>query len=652
MNIKAKISIAARKAEQQIYLPVLLAIATVHGQASAQRADENVVTAATDAFGTSIGDEDIGLYNPDDVRGFSPAIAGNLRLEGLYFSPSPRPNKRIFQGSDIHVGISSLGYPFPAPTGIVDFHLRPAGPTPILAIVASLGPMGSQQFSLDGQLPISPTLSIAGGVAYRRTVDQPGGDEGRGVTIGIAPAWRPAPGIEIRPFWSRSYVIDDITTPYIFVDGHHLPPQIKQQSYAQRWTGWNGSHDEYGVLGTIPIGPWQLRIGAFDTISHFSTSYSDLYLQTGANGLAQQHIINIEAPRGSRTRSGEIRLSRQIQTRKFRHDFYLSARALFQKRHYGGGDSVDFGEAQIGEFVNLPEPEILFNDQNQERVRNWAGGLGYVGRWAGVGELSFGIQKMQYYRRSETPAHPTLITRTNPWLWNGTVAVFLTSRLTFYGGYTRGLEGSSDAPEIATNRNEAPPAILTEQHDIGLRYAITPKLRLVWGLFEVRKPYFNLDQELHYGEIGKTRYQGMEISLTGEMAKGLNLVAGAVLMRPRVSGEAVNDGLIGPKPVGQPTHIFKADLDYRPAGTSPFSVDLSLAYFGEVTASQDNKLTIPPAMFVDAGARYRFKMTGKSTTLRLLVENITNSFSWSVNPSGGFRPKPQRRFSASLAVDF
>jgi iron complex outermembrane receptor protein len=41
------------------------------GIAIAQRADENAVAAAEDAFGTAIGLQNVGLYSPEDARGFS-----------------------------------------------------------------------------------------------------------------------------------------------------------------------------------------------------------------------------------------------------------------------------------------------------------------------------------------------------------------------------------------------------------------------------------------------------------------------------------------------------------------------------------------------------------------------------------------------------
>src|SRR5258708_22529985 len=52
--------------------------------AGAQRTDDNAVTAASDAFGNTVGFQTIGLYSPTNARGFNPAQAENLRIEGLY----------------------------------------------------------------------------------------------------------------------------------------------------------------------------------------------------------------------------------------------------------------------------------------------------------------------------------------------------------------------------------------------------------------------------------------------------------------------------------------------------------------------------------------------------------------------------------------
>src|SRR4051812_8801921 len=89
-------------------------------KAFAQRAGENAVASADDAFGTSVGTESTGLYSTTNARGFSPIQAGNVRIEGLYFDQQSQLSNRIFSGSTVRVGISAQAYPFPAPTGIAD----------------------------------------------------------------------------------------------------------------------------------------------------------------------------------------------------------------------------------------------------------------------------------------------------------------------------------------------------------------------------------------------------------------------------------------------------------------------------------------------------------------------------------------------------
>src|SRR4030095_15779113 len=128
-------------------------------------------------------------------------------------------------------------------------------------------------------------------------------------------------------------------------------------------------------------------------------------------------------------------------------------------------------------------------------------------------------QKVRYRKTISPPVEPEIETRANPWLWNATLAINLAGGLVAYAGYTRGLEDSGVAPEIAVNRSEAPPALETSQRDIGLRDAFWT-LRLLLGGFDVRKPYFNLDPALVYRQLGEVRHRGVEISLSGEPLKG------------------------------------------------------------------------------------------------------------------------------------
>src|SRR5579863_7088422 len=129
---------------------ILLSLLVPFSRAMAQHASDNPVVSAEDAFGLSIGLESTGLYNPGGIRGFNPQTAGNARIDGLYFDQQAGLTERVIEGSAIRVGISEIGYAFPAPTGIVDYDLRHATDgKPTATIIAESGPFDDEGISID-----------------------------------------------------------------------------------------------------------------------------------------------------------------------------------------------------------------------------------------------------------------------------------------------------------------------------------------------------------------------------------------------------------------------------------------------------------------------------------------------------------------------
>src|SRR5579862_3968476 len=131
--------------------------------AAAQRTDANAVAAAADAFGVTVGFQTIGLYGPTSVRGFNPAQAENLRIEGLYYDQQiSYSNPFLFSRSDIRVGIAAQSYGFPSPTGIVDYKLRTPGDAAHLSVLLTRGPLDMATAEIDGQYPLVPDVLSAG----------------------------------------------------------------------------------------------------------------------------------------------------------------------------------------------------------------------------------------------------------------------------------------------------------------------------------------------------------------------------------------------------------------------------------------------------------------------------------------------------------
>ena len=270
--------------------------------------------------------------------------------------------------------------------------------------------------------------------------------------------------------------------------------------------------------------------------------------------------------------------------------------------------------------------------------------------WRGVGELSLGIQRSNYEKSVVRPSGPLPVSKANPWLFNGTLSILAGSDLVFYAGYSKGLEESPVAPDIAVNRGEAPPAIITKQMDAGFRYAFTKDLRLVAGVFDVRKPYFALDPELFFENLGEVRNRGIEMSLAGQVTPRLSLVLGAVFLDAKVSGEEVDLGLIGRRPVGSIGRIINGGVNWNVPWVEGLSLDANYEGTSDRTANAANSLVIPARYIVSLGGRYRFDLSGKPATFRAQLASANNKFGYS-NIGEGFYYNPPRRFQMSLTVD-
>ena len=206
------------------------------------------------------------------------------------------------------------------------------------------------------------------------------------------------------------------------------------------------------------------------------------------------------------------------------------------------------------------------------------------------------------------------------------------------------------APDIAVNRGEAPPAIITEQMDAGFRLNLTDSLRLVAGVFDVRKPYFALDPGKVFRELGQVRNRGIELSLAGQITPRLNIVLGAVFLDAEVSGDEVDLGLIGKKPVGSIGRVVTGALNWNLPWVDGLSLDISYESRSKTVANADNSFVIPGRYIVAPGLRYRFDIADKPATFRAQVGTLNNVDGFSYIAEGFYDNQP-RRFQMSLTVD-
>lgn len=635
----------------------LVSLAVLASPALAQRAGENAATQSGDAFGRSVGSDKTGLYSSEDVRGFNPVDAGNVRLEGLYFDQVDRVSSRLVDGNTIRVGAASLRYPFPAPTGLVDYRLTQPGETSSYSFAVEEGSPGTRGIggSVEFKQPLDGgRLGISGGAGFRNAHQFEGGTA-RFRTSGATLAFRPAPETEVLLFGGVFLFRGDEARPTFFPAGTVPPPAIARgMDLSLTWTNREQTNWTWGGIVKAPLGPLKLEAGLFRNSRKQDRVFADLLLGVQPDGTAASRVVVADGNNFDASLSGEVRLVRQWQVGATDQRLVASLRGRARDRRFGGSRTLRLGPASLQARDLRPEPDYQLGADNQDEVRQFTYGVAWSMVKAGAFSLDASLSQTRY-RKLIDFADPALAdprTRENPLLWNVAGLVQLAPRFALYAGYSQGQEEALIAPDVATNRAEAPPAIRTRQVEAGARLTVNDHLTFIAGGFAITKPYFNLDPAQRYRQLGELTNRGIELSLTGRIIPGLTVVGGTLFLDPRIHGEAVDAGLIGLRPVGQLRRRTALNLDWRLAeGKSHWSFDLGIDSLSSRVGNAANTLHVPARESVNLGMRYRFKLAGGDWLARAQVTNLFNDYGWNVSSSGGFTYSPQRSVNLQLIAD-
>ncbi len=620
----------------------------------AQRAGENAVTAASDAFGTAVGAQTIGLYSPTNARGFSPEQAENIRIEGLYFDLQPMStDPYLFSGTDMRVGIAAQSYAFPSPSGIADLSLRIPADRLGGSVVLVRGPLSGLSAEIDTHYPlVEHSLNVGLNVAAAQDFDYNYALTSTREAISLVIRWRPTAGTEIIPFYAYIYNTEHQETPYVFADGTHPLPLFNEQRLpTQSWTNWRWNQITGGIIANVAIvEPWSLRAGLFRSENQTAQNFNDLLLGLMPDGTAH-HVMDVARPLTGSSYSGDLRVMRSVTNGTHQSELTFALRGRHVERDYGGDSISDLGSISIYQDVRLPEPALLFSDKSQDEVRQTGLGVNFIERWKQCATLSLGMLVTDYSRKVTTPNLPAVSQRTAVALPTLSFAAAPSRDVAIYGSYTRGLEDSMIAPPAAVNRGEPPPATPTWQVDGGVRITLPPRLQLLVGGFKVHKTYFNLDAADHYTQIGDISSRGVESSATFTGLEGLTVVAGAVWLRPQVQRQVPELGGNGAVPIGPVPRTISVNVDYAPRNWRGWGTSLQWTSLSSRVETSDDRHRLPPLRTFNVGMRYLFKPNNRAFSARLDVGNVTNATGLTLSSFYLAVPQLPRNYMVTLAAD-
>src|SRR5882724_9943023 len=622
--------------------------------AIAQRTDDNAVTAASDAFGNTVGFQTIGLYGPINVRGFNPAQAENLRIEGLYYDQQVTySNPFLFSRSDIRVGIAAQSYSFPSPTGIVDYKLRTPGDAPLFSVLLTHGPLNMATAEVDAQYPlVKDVLGVAFSVARWNNFDYNYARTSGNVGFSLLLRIRPDERSEILPFVGYTQNGEHQILPTVYADGlSPLPVFNEQQLLAQDWTSWGWNQLTAGVIAKTALGSsWRVTAGVFRSLAPNSQNFNDLLLGPTAGGIAD-HILDVTPPLRQGSYSGDLRLTRLSVDGAHQRELTFDVRGRIVERDYGGDSILGLGSVSIYRTEHFPPPLLEFSALSLNQVRQVGVGASYNERWKGVGTLSLGVLETEYRRTLEIPGSPGSAKRTSQVLPTASFTLDAGKHATAYASYTRGLEDSANAPTSAVNRGEPVPATPTWQVDGGLRVAPRNDLELLLGVFKVHKTYFNVDAAGRYRPLGDISSRGVEGSATLSALDGLKVVAGLVLLRPEVERQTPASGGTGTVPVGPVPRTINVNVDYAPARWGRWAAALQWTSLSSRVVTNNDQVELPPLSTLNVGARYRLRLFSRPCSARLDVANVTDETGLTISSLYLVFPVLRRNYTLTLATD-
>ncbi|MBP2159312.1 MULTISPECIES: TonB-dependent receptor domain-containing protein [Asticcacaulis] len=614
--------------------------------------EETITRQAADAFGEQMGVDRVGLYNEAQVRGFDLQQSAAYRIDDHYFVRATGLSESIMGGLSVKVGASAAGLSLPSPSGVVVYRLREPGTTNGIKVNAGFRDFATVHTEAETTLVSGDgRLAVVATVIAEPFNNSSSGQSGAVYDAGAVIAWRPDSRSQVRLF--GAYQKRDFDGYYIVIpSGDREPPPLpRTTTFAPDWSRAAYRDTNAGVLYDGDFGDW--RVGASLTYSAFGGERTDVaVLLTDGDGNAMRTTYYCP-PQESHATAAEVKLTRRIVTGAFRHDVGIALRARSSGTDLAQPVGIDGGSFNIrerpadGPAPVLPDTVPTGHDSVEQTMLS----LTYNLAWADRLDLRLGAHQSRYDKTTRQPGTVLAQQRSQDnWLYNASAVVRASQRLRLFASYVTGLEESGVAPASAVNRGEVLPPVESKQWEAGASYDLRPGLTLIAAWFDITKPVAGLRSDGRYDLVGDVRHSGYEVSLSGQVTPATNVVLGAVLLRPRLSGQPVASGQSLDIPPGVSYTNTTVNVEHQ--FNNGWSVDGQLLFEGRRRMTPVSRTEVPGVTFLTLGARYDFRIADRPVTGRFQVVNALDQKGYYATPSSALVPIWSRTWRLAFNTAF
>lgn len=611
---------------------------------------QSILDAARNTAGVTSAQINNVIYSNLAIRGVPADNTTNYRLNGVLpimnFIDMPLEDKdRV----EVLKGASGLFYGFATPAGIVNLVTK----RPTQGRFAQVSVFGNDFDDVGGSVDLNAS-GAASGIRLNGAVEslQNGIDRTSGHRHFVSAAYDLKPMSKLLIQLDGEYIQKSITEPTEWalpapVNGViALPPlQDSAKNLGASWLQAEAS--EHNLLAHVryDLSPaWRVSFStgqSYAVVDRRYSSFSGYDLATG-NG-----TVNLAMTHGTTYDNVIYRgdIAGAFQTGPIDHTLLVGAAESILHVHIPAAVRMKFAQ-NLYDPVSLPvqptPPRKIINPSKTTDIGYFALERAAFRDWA---QVMVGIRKTDY-----TNAGLTSVYKTNPTTMSYGAVIKPLHWIGIYGTYIEGLESGGIASQIALNAGELLPAARSKQKEAGIKVQPLSTLLLTAAYFNIERASAYLNSSGYFVQDGRARYDGVEVSATGELTANLSIAAsGTLLNAKQASGAAA---VIGKQIENTARHSGSVFLQYRVPLVRGLSLSAGVFHVGSRAVNAANNAFVPGYTTYDIGAAYSRALLGHETMFNLYAQNVSNVRYWAATGSGLLAQAPPGVVKFSVSTRF
>lgn len=629
---------------KQLDTPLTISVITQE-MISSQQA-KSVLDALRNTAGVTSAQTSPTVYNNLSIRGISVENRGNYRLDGslpiVNLIDLPLEDKDRVEALK---GASALYYGFTTPSGIINLTMKRPTNTPMTEVNFFGDSHGGAGVHVD-------TSATEGKFGHRINLVYANVDSGIQNTAGtralVSGAFDYKPTDKLSFTLDAEYIYKKVGEPTVYLltapksTTSNLYPDVTIPSLLEAKTNLGAKWFTTAAQETNIL-----------AASHYKISDTwDLTVEAGASELTRDRHFSAFTASDYTTGAGTVSLSMQPQARYKNRNIRAQVAGTFytgpllHEVLFGWSENVrDQYSTTTTKYTysqNMYTPVELGPDSDFGAITGTKTRIDDIGSYV-FDRIKFqqwlqilaGVRYSDYTESNQTKGTTTY--HATPTSVSYGAVIKPKAWMSLYGTYIEGLETTAATPSTAANAGVQLPATESTQKEYGLKVQPTKGLLFQIAHFDIDREVTYTNSQNIYVQDGRARYQGEELSLTGDLSRDISIYGSALFLDAKqisgaattVSGSTVTATTVGKYIENTAKTSYSVAGKYRLSHWIPsLSVTAGMYYTGKRFVNALNEASIPGYTLFDLGASYATKIQGHHITFRVNGENITNKKYW------------------------